>query len=247
MVPYDYTPGAWNLSEGEILQFEWPGGPQRFLEHVSPDVIANFTFEMDVLYSEPFIVDRSQIAPGTVVINSSLRTITFTGPIDMWTWSKTQEDPYHQSLSDEWDRVGLLPRGAPWIEFNVANSSVPDLAPYADAGDDMIVLGGEIVSFDGSASFDDFGVVNWTWRFWYDGGWVELYGPEPVFTFWIEGVYEVNLTVSDSMSQTDWDVMTVTISGFIPEFGSVTFTVVALAAAVWIIFARLRIRRRDGE
>ena len=244
-VPYDFTPTYFNLTSYMSFTIQLPLGDDVIgYRGVSLPygTIAALKTGDDSAYKAIEVRGRMWLgyymtgfgpdaANLSRMYNDLTRTLVMCGPIDF--------DNYHHAS-------GELYHSAPWIEFNVANGTVLDIPPIADAGEDASALGGEPVTFDGWSSFDDFGVVSWTWRFWYDGEWVELYGPNPVFTFWVEGVYEVNLTVSDSMSQTDWDLMTVTISGFIPEFGSVTFTVVALVAAVSIIFARSRIRRREG-
>ena len=108
---YDYTPGVFNLSSGEVISFEWPSGQQQFIVNIAPGTIDNVSFNMTVKYSEPMDSDL----PGQVVIDTNARTITFTGPIDMWTWSKDQTA--HSWLAGEWSRVGLLPHGMPYIEF----------------------------------------------------------------------------------------------------------------------------------
>jgi hypothetical protein len=143
--------------------------------------------------------------------------------------------------------TGELYHSAPWLEFNVAHWTVPGLPPVADAGDDRTVLGGEEVVFDGSDSYDDHGIINWTWRFWYDGGWVELYGPLPEFAFWFEGVYVVELTVRDTGGQIDKDSVTITVSGFIPEFGHAAVPAVALLMAMVALSALARSRRRRPQ
>ncbi|MCJ7562527.1 MAG: PKD domain-containing protein, partial [Thermoplasmata archaeon] len=56
---------------------------------------------------------------------------------------------------------------------------------------------GSIVSFDGSGSFDDVGVINYTWTF-YDYRDVALYGVSPEYRFQNAGSYWVSLTVRDA-------------------------------------------------
>ncbi|MGB2581888.1 MAG: ABC transporter substrate-binding protein, partial [Thermoplasmata archaeon] len=115
---YDYTPGAWNLSENETLTFEWPAGEQLFIVHDPEgtgdgliDNTVNLTANMTVRYAMPMPFDD----PDVVKIDLDQRQITFTGPFDMWTWSKDQTA--HEWLMDEWDRLDLLPFGIPYIEF----------------------------------------------------------------------------------------------------------------------------------
>ena len=108
---YEYTPGAFNLSKDEVMTIEWPSGPQQFIVDIAPLTTTNVSSNMTVKYSEPMDSDL----PGRVVTDTDARTITFTGPIDMWTWSRDQTD--HAWLVSEWSRLGLLPQGMPYIEF----------------------------------------------------------------------------------------------------------------------------------
>lgn len=112
MVPFEYTPGAFNLSEGEELSFEWPGGPQTFI--VADHDYVTAEYEMTVPYSEPSPADL----PAGVSVDTALRTLKFEGPIDMYSWSR--EQTAHSYLASEWDRLGVLPYGMPWIEFRAS-------------------------------------------------------------------------------------------------------------------------------
>ncbi len=124
MMPYDYTPGAWNLSENETLTFSWPEDEVLFFLNdpgndtgLVPDT-SELWSNMTVQYMEPMPSDF----PANVVIDTEARIVTFTGPIDFWTWSKEQST--HGWLADEWDRIGVLPYGMPYVEFK-ATSPAP--------------------------------------------------------------------------------------------------------------------------
>lgn len=119
-LPFTYVPGAWNLSEGETLTFEWPEGDQLFFEHTPGTTggpvagVAGTTevmYPMTVVYAEPMPSDAMEF----IDIDTDARQIIYTGPFDMWTWSQDQTE--HQNLSDEWDRLDVLPWGIPWVEF----------------------------------------------------------------------------------------------------------------------------------
>jgi peptide/nickel transport system substrate-binding protein len=145
-VSYDYTPGAWNLSENETLTFEWPAGEQLFIVHDPEgtgdgliDNTANLTANMTVRYAMPMPFDN----PDVVEIDPDQRQITFTGPFDMWTWS--QEQTAHEWLMDEWERLDVLPFGIPYIEFTADIESDP-LEMQMD-GPPSAVLVGEAVAF----------------------------------------------------------------------------------------------------
>ena len=70
---------------------------------------------------------------------------------------------------------------------------------------------GSLVTFDGSQSSDDVGVVNYTWSFEYDGTKQFLYNVSPVFLFGIPGVYNVTLIVLDDEGNIDGDHALITI------------------------------------
>ena len=116
-MPYDYVPGAWNLSANETLKFVWPDGDQVFKAHAGPNVTVDLVDEMEIEYCEPMETDADALAPGTVSIDNDANTIVYVGPVDMWHWSQTQDAPEHEWLTSEWERLNLLPYGAPYIEW----------------------------------------------------------------------------------------------------------------------------------
>lgn len=128
MMTYDYLPGAWNLSENETLRLEWPSGMQMFKVHVGPGEVTNVSDQIVAKYSEPMESDNPSLSPGSVSINNIGRTITFTDPIDVWNWSRRQQEAAHSNLSDEWARLDLLPRGVPYIEFSPSSSDLNALS-----------------------------------------------------------------------------------------------------------------------
>jgi PKD repeat protein len=70
--------------------------------------------------------------------------------------------------------------------------------PTADAGEDISVEQGSLVTLDGTASTDNVGVIEWTWSFTYDGAPRSLTGESQTWTFSIPGTYTVVLTVADA-------------------------------------------------
>jgi PKD repeat protein len=86
-----------------------------------------------------------------------------------------------------------------WVEINV--NDITD--PIADAGPDQIENEDSIVTFDGSGSWDNIGIVNYSWTF-NDGGLQTLYGESPIYTFNMPGQYNVTLNVSDAAG--NWDI-----------------------------------------
>ncbi len=202
MMPYDYTPGAWNLSAGETLTLEWPSGDVLFF--VNDPVSMNGTMPgvtdlwgpMTVSYSEPLPSD----APSKVAIDDLARTISFVGPFDMWSWSKNQAT--HPYLADEWDRLGILPWGAPYIEFRATGEfNTPPSAAFTVSPDEGTV--GTVFEFDASSSWDaqdptEALEVRWDWES--DGIWDTAMTTTKVAThaYSSPGTYTVSLQVMDS-------------------------------------------------
>jgi hypothetical protein len=128
----------------------WPDGVQTFQQHVVPGEYLNVTGPMVVDYSEPDWNDF----PGNVTLDSVARSLTFVGPIDMWTWSRDQTA--HANLASEWVRVGLLPYGAPTIEFRMTGEPEATLFSVTDYASP--VTGGESSAFNVTV-LDQFGEV----------------------------------------------------------------------------------------
>ncbi len=84
--------------------------------------------------------------------------------------------------------------------------------PVADAGADQEVAVGEEVTFDGSGSSDNVGVVSYDWTFEYDGATETLTGVSPTFTFDIADEYVVTLTVEDAEGNSATDTVTITVT-----------------------------------
>ena len=83
--------------------------------------------------------------------------------------------------------------------------------PLADAGDDIIINSTEIAFFNGGGSFDNVGIENYTWLFFYDGRLIKLYGPESSFIFEVSGKYTITLKVTDDQGNLALDVLNITV------------------------------------
>ena len=79
--------------------------------------------------------------------------------------------------------------------------------PVANAGADATVVENATVSFDGTASTDDVGVVNYTWDF---GDGTTGYGPTTTHVYVRADAFTVTLTVRDTAGNTDTDTRLVT-------------------------------------
>ena len=105
-----------------------------------------------------------------------------------------------------------LPLMQPW--------SLDTVPPVADAGGDIEAGRNTVVTLDGTGSSDNVGVVNYTWTIMMPDGDLVFYEPVAVHTFTENGVFEVNLNVSDSAGNWAEDTIEVTIYEiWHPSFG----------------------------
>jgi PKD repeat protein len=97
-----------------------------------------------------------------------------------------------------------------WADIVIA-SFVDVTNPVADAGPDQTVDEDSLMTFDGSGSSDNVGIVEYLWEF-TDGGTPQsLMGVNPTYTFVEPGIYTVTLTVSDAAGNSATDTVTVTV------------------------------------
>jgi len=72
------------------------------------------------------------------------------------------------------------------------------VSPVAIAGPPVVVGIQKRVAFDGSQSYDNVGIVKYTWSFWYDGWDHNIAGARIGFDFSVPGMYTVTLLVADA-------------------------------------------------
>ena len=100
---------------------------------------------------------------------------------------------------------------------DVINVTVLDMCPpRADAGENSVLDPNSVHHFNGISSWDNAGIVNYTWRFVYDGMLVKLYGPDPAFKFDIPGNYSIILRVTDVDGNYNEDSFFITVSDIEP-------------------------------
>jgi len=81
--------------------------------------------------------------------------------------------------------------------------------PVADAGPDQTAAVGEMITFDGSASYDDGAITSYEWTF---GDGTTVYGDQPNHAYSSSGTYTVTLTVKDEVGLEDTDEAIVTVT-----------------------------------
>jgi PKD repeat protein len=119
--------------------------------------------------------------------------------------------------------------------------------PVAIAGSDRNVSSGEVVVFDGSASTDNVGIVNYTWNFTYNGTIVTLHGVSPSFQFWTPGNYTVTLTVRDAAGNYASDTVLIIVNPVtIPSdvgYIWIIILVIALVTAALLGLRMLKVKK----
>lgn len=189
--------------------------------------------------------------------------------IENYTWTFTYDDEekelYGVNPTFTFDIVGAYnvtltvmdddsQTDSDWMFVTVQDVVPTNDPPIANAGNDQTVMVGDEVSFDGSGSSDDSGVIeNYTWSFTYDGEAKELYDVNPKFTFDIAGTYVVTLTVEDAEGETSTDSVTITVeeeeqedqdrNSLTESYGIPLGIVLAFAVIAMLLFFGLRGRK----
>jgi hypothetical protein len=83
--------------------------------------------------------------------------------------------------------------------------------PVAYAGLDQTVIEGTTVTFDGSVSTDNIGIVDYSWTF-TDSALQTLHGSSPIYTFDNVHNFEISLRVADEAGNSDTDTMWVNVT-----------------------------------
>ncbi|UCE29504.1 MAG: PKD domain-containing protein, partial [Candidatus Bathyarchaeota archaeon] len=102
--------------------------------------------------------------------------------------------------------------------------------PLANAGEDQVIDEDTMLTFNGSASYDNVGIMSYVWTF-LDGTLQTLLGATPTYTFETPGVYRVTLNVTDAEAHFTADTMLVTVRDITPPLANIGSyaTVVELA------------------
>jgi len=216
LMPYDYTPWAWNLSANQKIVIEWP----------SSDQIIGYNFSGVADYSDSYIGGVFPLwvepipneVPSNVDIDPASRKITITGPLDVWSWSKNSAGA--DELKENWTRVGLLPRGCPYIEFavgdmiNTAPSASFTITPASGDPDTVFF-------FNAGSSYDNEDPASSLWVSWDwdgDGVWDTAASKTKTAShqFASSGTYNVRLKVMDTEGVIDTAVTPLVVSPIPP-------------------------------
>ena len=127
-------------------------------------------------------------------------------------------DPVGMTVLDKYffDVVGSVV-----IDDVVLKVGQPNTPPVADAGPDLVGNEGELLTFDGSGSYDpDAGdsIASYDWVF-SDAGMEN--GETVNYAFADNGAYTATLTVDDTHAESDNDVADVTVNNVAPSVGAI--------------------------
>ncbi len=162
----------------------------------------------------------------------------------------TGDTTYAYAMSGSWIYTVYVDDQTGIPSHNVSSSAnaiiVGVSPPVAVPGPDQNVNLGDLVTFDGSGSYDpDGAVVGWYWNFTYDGVDYNLSGESTTFTFdTVPGDITVTLWVVDNDGMWGSATTTVTVAGPIPEFPTMLLPVVGILALVVLFGAVAPTRRR---
>lgn len=118
-------------------------------------------------------------------------------------------------LDDRFPLMNISLADVPEITSEVYVPS-PDehVSPRAIIVETLIISNvGEVVMLDASSSYDNVGIVNYTWTFYANGKLNVLYGPIQEFTFLKSGNYSIKLEVYDAAGNVAGDSLKVDVIG----------------------------------
>ncbi len=209
---------------------------------VSNNWVATTDYTLDVLDNDaPSITDNSQTAGTTgdaFNFNALVTDNINVSAVHVEYWfgsdsSSSQNVSMTSSGGDTWDHQITLPANSTnslhyvisaedtsnnWVSIETVDISITDDdAPVADAGSDVTIDEGDTVTFDGSGSYDNVGISEYTWTFTENGTEIVLHGIDPSHTFNVSGNYTVTLTVGDEAGNEDSDTLVVNVKASASE------------------------------
>jgi len=140
-----------------------------------------------------------------VIMSQVSGTNNYTGQIPV-----QASETYVTYMVYAWDNSGNF-KGTAIYAYRVKDAT----PPFADAGPNQIVNEDTLVTFDGSNSYDDVGIINYIWTF-TDVTLQTLTDINPTYNFTNPGVFIVTLNVSDAAGNWDTDTVTITVRDVTP-------------------------------
>jgi PKD repeat protein len=107
-----------------------------------------------------------------------------------------------------------------FLDTDTVTINVSNVAPLADIGGPYSADEGSSLEFNASASDPGNDTFNFTWDFDFDGQYDDAAGPNPQWTWYDEGNYQVGLRVEDDDGNYSFDMVAVTIYNVPPAADS---------------------------
>lgn len=214
---------------GLIPPFDHVGEAVFFTLTVTDPELDAIEVEWDFGDGSPHVIESLSEYVGSEVMSSVEHTYSAPGYYTIWVNYTDNQEGVLDHLRYVSDNLEII---------------VDDSPPHADAGTDQAVLAGDTVHFDGSGSWDNWAIANYTWTFVYNGSEITLWGPSPDFEFWTPGLYVVTLNITDMVGLYNASSVSIAVTEEIPEFGSV-IPVASATVLVLALMMSLRRRRRD--
>jgi len=163
------------------------------------------------------VTDPEGVASVTILFTypsgSSIFRVMSPAPGNVWYYADSYtEIGTYQFVITATDGNATFPRSSQASGTFRVQDTTP---PVANAGPDQTVPQGTVVTFDGSGSADNLGILSYTWTL-TDAGPQTLTGVRPSYTFSRIGVFLVTLTAMDLVGNTGTDTMTVTVLDVTP-------------------------------
>ena len=98
------------------------------------------------------------------------------------------------------------------FDFFPLSANFDPLKPVAFGGKNLTIQSNTQHHFDGSYSYDNNALVNFTWAINYNVTQITLYGADPTFFFSAPGNYTITLSVADTDGNRDTDVFEITVN-----------------------------------
>jgi PKD repeat protein/ABC-type oligopeptide transport system substrate-binding subunit len=168
--------------------------------------------------------DETSVGTGDTVTFDGSGSSDNSGSIASYEWT-FEEDGETVTLYGEMPTHEFLIPGTYVVTLEVSDSDgntdtdtvtitvVDDDDPVAVADADLTSVDeGDAVTFDGSGSSDNVGIVEYVWTFTVDSTPVELTGVSAEYTFDVAGTYEVTLTVTDAEGNSGTDSVTIEVA-----------------------------------
>jgi parallel beta-helix repeat protein len=225
---WTFTDGVLRTLYGEIVEWSFPHPGVYTITLVVRDTIEQESAPDTCVITVRDVTPPVANAGADMTLFMSVGTqITFNGSassdnVDVVSYTWTLVDVTSRTLTGITPTYTFTGPGVYTVTLNVSDAAanyatdtvvvtvLDDVDPVADAGLDQNTLAGATVTFDGSGSSDDVGIVNYTWTF-TDGTEKTLYEVGQTYTFETPGTYPVTLNVSDAAANYATDTVIITV------------------------------------